>query len=238
MGTWDEGLLDNDAAHDGLADLHNEIVEEIVSLGTAKPTTATTSRLCAAVGVLLQLSPYHFALDSPSGPKIVSASRAHAASIGKLPTAARKVMTLIIDGKGKALAERPDKKSAAHGTLLHKGAKKSPFGQREPALFATKSGAAYVQSVARRCVETIDEDFEDEDNWNDLCREAVGMGLLAALMVLEPCTVALSKVEGWRKKARTGLASLRDEQDDELAFHELYYANLDAVLGVLAKRFA
>jgi hypothetical protein len=237
VGTWDEGLLDNDTALDGLGELHHEIVGEIVALGSAKPTSASTDKLCAAVGVLLQLSAYDFALDNESGPTIVAAVKAHALAIGKLPPEARQPMTLVMEGHGKTLAERPDEPNAVHAALLHKGSKKSAFGRREPALFASEAGAAYVKSIAKRCVETIDEDFEDEDNWSDLCREGMGMGLLSVLMVLEPCKVPLAKIEGWRKKAKTGVRTLRDNADAELEFHELYYANLDKVLDVLAKRF-
>jgi len=64
------------------------------------------------------------------------------------------------------------------------------------------------------------------------------MGLLAALMVLEPCTVPASRLASWRKKAQKGLAALRAQPDEELAFHEGYYAKLDEVLGILATRFA
>lgn len=128
--------------------------------------------------------------------------------------------------------------SPTHAALLRHGAKKSPFGLREPALFATKNGAAYVQSIAERCVETIDQDFDDESNWSDLCREAMGMGLVAALMVLEPCDVPRSQVDAWRDKAKKGLETLREEPDDELEFHECFYAHLDAILGVLSARFA
>lgn len=238
MGTWEHGIIDNDAAYDGLDALRHEVVEDIVNFETAKPTTVALEKVCAAVGVLLQLSAYDFDRESPNGPKIVAALKRHAAAIESLPAASRKIVALVIEGKGKALAERPGKMSAAHAGLLRAGSQTSPFGHREPALFDTKVGAAYVQSIAKRCAATIDEDFEDESNWSDLCRESMGMGLLGALMVLEPCKVPPSKVETWRKKAQKGLATLREEADEELDFHEVYYANLDKVFAVLAKRFA
>jgi hypothetical protein len=237
MGTWDEGILDNDTSLDGLGDLQHEVVEDIVAFGSAKPTTSSTNKLCAAVGVLLQLSPYAFKLDTDSGPKIVAAIANHAKGIEKLSPAARKVMNLVADGKGEALADRPEKMSAKHIALLHTGGKECPFGKREASLFESKEAAAYVQSVAKRCIEAVDEDFEDESNWSDLCREGMGMGHLAVLMVLEPCKVPATKIARWRKLAQKGLAELEADPNDELEFHRKYYKTLDGVFGVLAKRF-
>lgn len=237
VGTWNEGILDNDTALDGLADLCHGVVEDIAALGDAKPTTTATNKLCAAVGVLLQLSSYDFKLDTPHGPKIVAAVTKHATGIEKLPPAARKVMNLVLGGDGESVAARREKMPAKHVALLHKDAKECRFGRRQAALFASKEAATYVQSVAKRCIEAIDEDFEDEDNWSDLCREGMGLGLLGVLMVLAPCKVPAARIARWRKLAQKGLAALEAAPDDELDFHQQYYKNLDAVFAVLAKRF-
>lgn len=237
MGTWNDGLLDNDATMDGLGDLRDEIVGDIERLGAAKPSSTSTAKLAAAVGVLLQLSSYEFELDNDTGPKIVAAVKAHAKEIAKLPPAARKVLDAVAAGEGKALAERRGKMGAKLVGLLNKGAAESRFGKREPALFAAKAGAAYVQDLAKRCVGRVDEDFEDEDTWSDLCREGMNMGCLGVLAILEPCQVPVAKVERWRRNATKGLASLEKADDDELDFHRGYYANLDAVLAQLTKRF-
>lgn len=236
MGTWDHGLLDNDCASDGLGDLAHGVAEDIESLGAAKPTLTTTSRLGGAVGTLLQLSPYSFT-GEPGG-RVVAAVQAHAASIRGFPPPFRRTMDAVSVGEGEALASRPARMPRAHLALLHVGATRAPFGKREPALFAGKAATAYVQTVARRCVAGVDEDFEDESNWSDLCREGVGLGGLAALLVLSPCSVPARKLDGWRRKARRGLAALEAEPDDELEFHRVYYANLDRVFAALARRFA
>ena len=234
MGTWDEGLLDNDTACDALGDVCYDIREDIERFGR-KP--AATEQLCAAVGVLLQLSAYDFGLDSDRGPAIVAAVKAHASSIAALPPDARRVMELVMDGKGKEVADRRDPDSAPHAGLFNRGAKKSRFGERHAALFATPAAAAYVQSIADRCVEAIEEELEDESNWSDLCREVGSMGLLAVLVVIAPCTVPIATIETWRARATQGLAELRERDDDELEFHEAYHANLDRVFDVLAARF-
>ena len=234
----DNGLLDNDTAMDRLAEIHGEVASDIEDLGASKPSAAATAKLAAAVGVLLQLSSYELGLETESGPKIASAVNAHAKEIAKHPAAARKVLDSVAAGEGKALAERPAKMSAKRIGFLCAGSADSPFGKREPALFESKAAAAYVEGVAKRCVDMIDEDFEDEDNWSDLCRAGMGIGCLGILLVLDPCKVPASKIERWRRNAKKSIGFLDKEPDDELDFHRGYYANLDAVLGLLAKRFA
>lgn len=238
MGTWDDGLLDNDTAMDGLGDLHHGVAADLVRIGAMKPSSASTAKLGAAVGVLLQLSAYDFDLDTESGPKIAAAVKAHATTIAGLPLAARKLFEAVAAGGGKALAERPATMSAKQIAILHNGGTRAPFGKREASLFDGKVAEAYVQEVAERCVAMIDGDFEDEDNWCDLCREGMGIGCLGVLMILAPYKVSKPKLERWRRAAKKGIAVLEEEPDDELAFHRGYYSNLDAALALLQRRFA
>jgi hypothetical protein len=238
MGTWDDGLLDNDTALDGLGDLKHTIVADIVAFGAMKPTATSTAKLGAAVGILLQLSAYDFGLETETGPKIATAVKAHGGQIAKLPSAARKVLEAVGGGQGATLAGRPAKMSARQIAILRKDASRAPFGKREPSLFASKAAPAYVQQVARRCIAMVDDDFRDKGNWSDLCREGMGIGCLGVLLVLEPCSVPSAKLERWRRAAKKGITTLREDADDELDFHEGYYANLDAALALLQRRFA
>lgn len=236
MGTWDAGLLDNDTALDGLGHLADGVVEDLIQAAGGEPGAKTTDTLCVAVGVLLQLSGWDFDLESASGQKIVEALQQQAEALGKLPAPARELMNAVMSGKGRELAER----TAAAGEvdrLLNSGTRGARFGPRYEPLFASKAAARYVQTIAKRCVEAIDEDFEDESNWSDLCREGMGMGHLAALTALEPCKVPPTKIARWRKLAKQGLAELREAADGELEFHEKYYANLDKVFAHLLARF-
>lgn len=235
MGTWDHGILDNDSASDGLADLAHGVGADIQSIGARKTSVVAASRLAGAVGVLLQLSAYAF--TGATGAAITAALQAHARSIAKLSPGARRVLQAVIAGEGEALAERRGKLPIRQVRLLHAAATASPFGKREPALFASEPAMAHVQQVARRCVAMVDEDFADESNWSDLCREASGLGGLAALMVLEPCRVSTVKLTGWRRKAQRGLATLAAAADEELPFQRKYHASLDRVLEVLLARF-
>jgi len=233
MGTWGKGLLDSDAACDALGDLCDQIVSDIVRLGDAPDAT---DELCAAVGVLLQLSAYDF--RSRRGTGIVTATQNHATQIERLSADAQRVMRRVMAGEGAELAEQPDPDSAVHADIFKKGARTSRFGERHPDLFQNPRGAAYVQSIANRCVESIEEELRDEGTWSDLCREAGSMGLLGVLAVLAPCSVPRATIESWNEKARKGLAELRQRKDDDLEFHEAYYANLDRAFDILAARFA
>lgn len=237
MGTFGIGLLDNDSALDGLGDLAHSIVDDIIANASRKPSTTTAETLGAAIGILLQISPYDFDPASTNAPRIVAALKSQTGAIAALPPAARKILSAVADGKGKELAVRDGKRTALD-KLLAEGGKTSRFAKPHKVLFASKAAEKYVQSIAKRCVETIDEDFEDEDNWSDLCREGMGAGHLAVLGVLAPCTVRASKIARWRKLAKKGLAELRAREDDELEFHEDYYANLDRMYAFLEKRFA
>jgi len=231
MGTWDHGILDNDTSLDGLGELEHGIIEDIVALGAAKPSLVVAGKLAGAVGVMLQLSAYHFSAE-PAAAKIVAAIKAQTA-IAKLPKGAQSVLKEVAAGRGEQLAKRPAKMKASHVALLHTGSKSSGFGLREAALFTTAGAITYVGVVAKRSVEMIDEDFEDADQWSDLCREGMGMGCLAVLMVLEPVRVPRSKVERWRRCAAKGLAELEKARDGELDFQRKYYKNLDAVFAAL-----
>lgn len=221
---------------DGLGDLVHGIIEDIARIGAARPSAAAAARLGGAIGVLLQLSDHSFAADSPAAATIDAAIKAQAGSIAKLPAKIRRILDSVSAGQGPALAGRPAKMSVTHSALLNTGSKRPPFGKREPALFSTRSGAAYVQAVARRCIKMIDEDFADSSNWSDLCREGIGMGGLAVLTVLEPCSLPVRKLESWRRKAKQGLAELESDADDELPFQRKYYANLDRIFAIVLRR--
>lgn len=226
MGTWNYGLLDNDTALDAIGDLCADIRADISRFSDSP------AELCAAVGILLQLSAYDFDLES-HGQAIIDAVRR--ADLTALPDDARQLMTAIATGGGKALAERRDPSHPpALLEAISTGAKHSCFGQREPALFATPAGAAYVQAIADRCVEAIERDMAEEDLWSDICREMPSMGLVAVLLVIAPRTVNAAHVESWRDKARHGLAQLREHEDSELDFHEKYHASLERAFALLA----
>lgn len=238
MGTWDEGVLDNDTSQDGLSDLRHSVVEDIRALVTEPSSAATLGTLAAAVGVLLQLSPYSFSADCDDQALILSAIQAHLANVGVLSDAAASVLRRVGSDQQQALTEQRGALPAELCQVLHSGATNSHFGVREAALFATTEGQAYVQQIVERCLAAADSDFEDEDNWWDLNREVSAMGPLCALLVLQPSRLPVDKLNDWRSLARGGLQKLIDDEDEELEFQQPYYANVDALFAALISRDA
>ena len=93
-----------------------------------------------------------------------------------------------------------------------------------------RPGAQEVpKRVIARIAKTVDEDFADEYVHTDLCREAMGMGQLGALLVLEPGRLARPTLRRWRDRAAEGLATLEKQEDEEIVFAREYYANVDGV---------
>lgn len=241
MGTWAEGLLGNDCAFDGLEEIADGVIEDIRSLRRAESNSETVGRLAAAIGLLLELgASYDLSDNSKQSRDILEALRVHESAFRlQLPPEADQLLARVLAGEGEALAQRAAPLPEKIARALHAGSEPpSTFGPREPALFENPAAAVYVQEVADRCVAMIDEDFEDESNWSDLCREASGMGPLAFLLVLEPCRVDAQKIAGWRRAAKEGLAQLEAEPNDELDFQRSYHANLDLVFETLLGRFA
>lgn len=235
MGTWDHGLFDNDTAFDGLAELRDSLVGDIIRRGAARPGPQATARLAASVGLLHQLAPETFAQDDSDRRPIVAALRAHERALPTLSPAARRALRKI--QAGEAVSARARLGARLRAALQAEG-DTVLFGRRFAALFDAPAAEAQVLACERRCVAKVREDFADEDNWSDLCREGYGVAALAFLLVLAPLRVPAGTIEGWRRKAARGLARLRAEPDEELGFHERYYANLERVFRALLRRVA
>jgi hypothetical protein len=236
MGTWAEGILDNDGAFDGLGDLQQHLVDRLIALGEEMPSDEATGALAAVVGMLLQLSEGSF-LDDGDLDEVQTALRAHQPFEG-LSAEAAKLLERVLAGEGHALASRPAELGAKVIDLLHSEAgSKSPFGAREAALFEGEAAADEVQDVVDWCVDQLASDFEEDDVVSDLAREGEYVGLLGALLVLEPASLPDEDFVAWRTAAKEGLAVI-EESADEVDFHRQYYQRLDTVFGLLLERAA
>lgn len=235
MGTWDEGVLDNDTSQDGIGDISAGVREDVLALASEESNPETVARLAASIGVLLQLSAFDFSPDSDRQDDVLAVLRKHSANFDVLPASAASILRRIVDGEAVALSERPGEMSQPLCEALRTGAARCQFGLREASLFETAEGPRYVQQVVDRCIAVLIEEFEDEDVWSDLCRECSAMGPLCALLVLEPATISRALVTEWRMKAADGLQQLIAAEDEELGFQRPYYANVDLCFeGLLA----
>ncbi|MDF1661630.1 MAG: hypothetical protein P1V97_07645 [Planctomycetota bacterium] len=236
MGTWDEGILDNDSALDGLGDISHGIVQDIAALQAAETDPETVGRLAAAIGVLLQFSPFDFTEASGNATKIIEALNKHKEGIdAHLSKDAQGVLSEVAAGKGESLAQRSIELPKDVMDAVHSHATASNFAKREAPLFELQAGQNYVRELSQRIVELVSEDFEDDDTLSDLCREAASMGPLSLLLVLKPLTVPKSTIQSWRDGAQKGLKTLEamGEEAGELGFHRPYYKNVDIVFAAL-----
>ncbi len=239
MGTWAEGILDNDAAFDGLGDLQHHLVDECIRLGEEMPSPEATGALAAAIGTVLQLAPNAFAPDADLD-ELTTALRAHQ-PFSDLSSSAAALLERLLTDEAQTLAARRATMTPALLDLLHADSSKakkdgstvpSPFGVREAALFEGPAAADFVQDVADWCLDQLAIDFEDDELISDLAREGESVGMLGALLVLEPMTLPLEDLATWRAAAQEGLAVI-EESADEVPFHQQYYHRLDGVFAAL-----
>lgn len=238
MGTWDRGLFDNDTTADALLDLRSTMTAEATTLLALKPTAARAERVAGCVGLLLQLSPdEYFWKESEEGKGFIAALATWATPTALLflTPAARKIVLVVAGGQPPLKSATMAKSTAS---LLHIGGSGAPFGTRQAPLFNTPGALAMVKLVGREITAALDEDFEDESNWGDLCREGLGLGGLGFLLVLSPMPVKATKLQRWRKLSHTGLLQLELEPDDEIEFQRAYYRNLDKVFALVLRRAA
>lgn len=248
MGAWGRGLLQNDTAQDGLVEVISSIEEDVAALAAgARPGERSAARLGAAVGLLLQLSSWHsFDPESEASATVVQAIDRHRPALSALPRKAAHILRRVAEGGGGELASRPAKlnrslRRALFATESGGFPMERTFGKREASLFADRDAEAYVQKVARRCVELVDADFAEEDIVNDLARESMAMGAFATLLVIEPCRVPVAKVERWRKAHRRAMAAFEvegepDESDAE--FEEGYEKCLELAFRLMVRKFS
>lgn len=236
MGTWDEGILDNDSALDGLGDISHGIIEDLKALKDAETNIVTVGRLGAAIGVLLQFSPFDFTEASGNAESILGAIKTHKAGIDKhLSKDAQELLSEVAGGKGESLAQRSIELPKELLNAIHSHATASNFAKREASLFELEAGQKYVQEIGQRIIELVGEDFDDEDICSDLCREAPSMGPLSLLLVLKPLTLPKTTIQQWRERAQKGFKTLETMGEDggELGFHRPYYQNVDIVFAAL-----
>jgi hypothetical protein len=230
MGTWAEGILDNDAAFDGLGDLQHHLVDECIRLGEEMPSVEATGALGAAIGTVLQLAPNAFGPDADID-ELTTALRAHQPFADVSPKAAALLERLLTD-EAQALSARRATLAPEVLDLLHSEKGPAPFGLREPVLFEGEAAADFVQDIADWCIDQLAFDFEDDELISDLAREGASVGMLGALLVLEPVTLPREDLVAWREAAKEGLAVI-EESADEVPFHQQYYHRLDGVFAAL-----
>jgi len=225
MGSWGLGLLDNDGALDSVGALSRSIWKDIEELVRLPPSGAGAGSLAAAVGLLLQLSPYAF--KSAFDATIRAAIERQRPSFGELSPPARALLDAIAGGSGADLASRRGERSeelrrALGGYVNH---------VREPSLFLHPASAAYTQSFVDQTAASLDASFFADGF--DLY-ETDFLGRLAILLLVRPARVERLRVERWRDRMRIAFARLREENptSPDIAKFAEYMANVETAFAV------
>ncbi|MCB9896267.1 MAG: hypothetical protein H6839_17690 [Planctomycetes bacterium] len=232
MGTWGAGLLDSDGALDAIGDVLNWLEAEAAKLVDAPAAEPSAARLAAALGLLLELSPYSFE-NSGHWSNLESALSQQRRAFAKLLPEAAGLMQRLLDGDGPALANRhgdrsPELRTALGGYL---------DGRREPALLDHPAAETLVQEAADRCADAIDE-FQQE-NELDLYEAGDAMGLLGLLLLLPPCKVDAKRVNNWHAYMRDAhkLTREQDPENPDLEHFDEYMANVELAFKLALQRF-
>lgn len=206
MGRWGYGILDGDGPLDGVGGVIHAIEADITRYARTRSGPRTPARLGAAVGLLLQLSPYSFE-DEEIAATIARALKKHGANFGSLPPEASSLLERVAAGEGRAIAARRGKR----GGELAQALGRYLDGVREPSLFEHPLARAYAQKIALRCARRLERALAsdglgliDDDRW---------MGTLGALLIVGPWSIAPSRVEAWRARYEAALDGLRSEDD-------------------------
>jgi len=217
MGAWGYVVLQNDAAQDSLCDVAHWIEHDLVGFA-ANPSEENAARLGAAIGLLLQWSPYTFAPENENVyPNLIKALKANQEGTKSLPGKSPEILEQIRLGEGSNLAQRPGVYDAAIDVALL-GAEKpnafpmeKAFALREDELFLHKAAREYVQDLAEKIVNAVVEGFdESEDVISDLSRESEVMGAFGLVLILEPIQIDPLLFKEWKGKSRSSQKAIRN----------------------------
>ncbi|MEM9072775.1 MAG: hypothetical protein AAGE52_29990 [Myxococcota bacterium] len=232
MGTWGPGILQNDAAYDGLGDAIREMEGVVPALsGSAEEVP----RLLACLGALVQCSRFSFKEGNAFRPLAAAAVKRHRPHLGQVPPEVASFLDAI-EGEKEPTYTPVGVPAQLVDALNGTDAGFAKTWARPPkGCFDHPLAKSMLQEFADRRVANIDADFRDEDIVGDLCRESAVMGEFALLLLLEPILIDPARFERWRDLWREG----REEpHPDEAEFYTEYDACLEAAFSYGIARFS
>lgn len=235
MGTWGAGILQNDTAQDGLVDAAHEVRDAIRGF-VHSPQEDDWQRMFAAVGLLVQFSPYTLAPDNPESRDVARAIEIHRSG-GAAGRELDEVFDAICAGETPeyTLVEFPPMlETALHGPAKRGFPMQKTWAQPPARCFAFPTSKAFVQDFADRRVARIQNELSDSEVLEDLNRESSVMGDLALLLILDEIHVQPSLFVGWRDAWR----AMRSHDESEAEFFERYYECVEAAFEYAIARFS
>jgi hypothetical protein len=230
MGYWNSGLLDNDYALDYISTVIDTLHDNTARVAEERPSESAIFRLGAAVGLILQLTPWG---RHTAGPRVIpylqQALERQEKMLPVLPDRARAFLVEAAEDAhrlGQRLARGVDRRIR---TALGGG-----LGYREPVLFEHPAAKALTQEFANECIRGLDEELSNVETREDM---EPALGFLAVLLQIEPCKVSLGKINGWHKKAHVVCARAIEEEPSSRRFLKKYLRNLDTAFEAAKHKF-
>jgi hypothetical protein len=209
MGTWDEGLLDNDQALDVLADL----IESI-------PLDKDPAHLAAGLGLALWFQAELFTTELERCRRLLAR---RADWVRSFPPEVRAVLDEIA-GDPAAASEAPGGRPAALLEIL------GPYcnGPRRTELLTVAGAGAVIAELAQRCRDQLTSALGRADDLYELAGELAPLGVLLELGGLAPRTPS-QQITAWE----AAFAAIDGRTLDERDFWNGYGARVRKGLALL-----
>jgi hypothetical protein len=205
MGTWGEGLYDNDGALDELGDLFD-----------ALPLHAGAAPMATTVGLTTWLL-------APIPDRYVEAVRNHQDWVATLPNPARELLNHLADERQTATAARS--RTAALTEILGRYCD----GPRHEALLTLPGSKKVIEELANAAAERLEDGLQSAA---DLYEASSAIGCLGVLLELAAAGYWSAEREAL-KEARLNIARLDKETPDEREFWDDYLARVRRGLRLL-----
>ncbi|MCB9603890.1 MAG: hypothetical protein H6721_28055 [Sandaracinus sp.] len=236
MGTWGSGILQNDAAADGVCDAASELEALLRDLASSPSSHETAERMLGAIALLMRFSPYSFDPDNERRvPRdVVAQHRPRLATVSAEANAALDAILADTEPTYRLTTFSPRLARILHGTDARDFPMQGTWADAPEGVFDLAGARAVAQELADACVAAVDEDFENEEALEDPCREAFTIGRLALLLVLDGIHVDPAHFARWRDAWHAG----RVEPDpSEADFFREYDASLEDAFAYGIERF-
>lgn len=207
MGTWGEGLYDNDGALDELGDL-------IHSLDMHASVTA----LATSIGLRAWLC---WSLTDA----IVEAIDAHRDGVDGLPPAARELLQLA------RTDERQFSSARSRSAELTEILGSYCDGPRHAALLTLPGSDEIIRALAESAAERLGDGLATAGDLYEAATPLAHLGVLLELHDAGCASPTLEQINAWR----TSVQRLDAATEDERAFFDAYVARIEAGLARLAK---
>ncbi|MBL9101993.1 MAG: hypothetical protein JNL82_13600 [Myxococcales bacterium] len=210
MGTWDDGIYDNDSALDTLWSL--------VKLDGDEPDAV---RLVARIGLLAWLNPVSVRAAGPLRERVAALG---ADELARVPAASRAALERLLDDPEVATADGSRSRAAEAAIGGYSD------GPRIDALLRFPGAQATIEALADRCAGALDRVMRADRDGYELAGELAALGVLIELAEAGLWRPEAARVQRWRD----GLAAIDRRTREERSFWWKYFRRVRVGLDLLA----